>query len=58
MDKVSGKSRGFGFVEMNNEAEAQTAIKELEGFELEGRSISVSVARPKSESSGKTFFRW
>jgi RNA recognition motif-containing protein len=55
MDKVSGKSRGFGFVEMPTESEAQTAIKELEGYELEGRSISVSIAKPKSESSGRSF---
>jgi len=55
MDKVSGKSRGFGFVEMNTESEAQAAMKELEGFELEGRALSVSVARPKTEGSGRSF---
>jgi RNA recognition motif-containing protein len=56
MDKVSGKSRGFGFVEMQNETEAQKAMQELEGFEVEGRTISVSVARPKSDSSGGRSF--
>ena len=56
MDKVSGKSRGFGFVEMQSEPEAQKAMQELEGFEVEGRVISVSVARPKSESSGGRSF--
>jgi len=55
MDKVSGKSRGFGFVEMQNDAEAQNAMKELQGYELEGRTISVSVAKPKSEGSGRSF---
>ena len=55
MDKVSGKSRGFGFVEMQNEAEAQEAMKELRGYELEGRTITVSVAKPKTEGSGRSF---
>jgi len=55
MDKFTGKSRGFGFVEMQVDDEAQHAIKELEGYELEGRSISVSPARPKSGSTGKSF---
>ncbi len=55
MDKVTGKSRGFGFVEMQADDEAQQAIKELEGFELEGRSISVSPARPKTGGTGKSF---
>jgi RNA recognition motif-containing protein len=55
MDKVSGRSRGFGFVEMQTEAEAQKAMQELEGFEVEGRVISVSVAKPRSEGSGRSF---
>ena len=42
MDKYSGKSKGFGFVEMPNEAEAQKAIKELNGFEVQGRNIIVN----------------
>jgi RNA recognition motif-containing protein len=52
MDKVSGRSRGFGFVEMNDDAAAKQAMQELEGKEIEGRSLSVSVARQKEEGSG------
>jgi RNA recognition motif-containing protein len=52
MDKVSGRSRGFGFVEMQDDAAAKQAMQELEGKEIEGRSLSVSVARQKEEGSG------
>jgi RNA recognition motif-containing protein len=52
MDRETGRSRGFGFVEMPDEAEAKTAIKELTGKAIEGRSISVTEARPKSEGGG------
>ncbi|GAB6283193.1 MAG: hypothetical protein STSR0008_19500 [Ignavibacterium sp.] len=48
MDKQSGRSRGFGFVEMENETEAQSAITNLNGTALEGRNIVVSEAKPKS----------
>jgi RNA recognition motif-containing protein len=54
-DKVSGKSRGFGFVEMPVEAAAQEAMKELEGKEVEGRTISVSVAKPRTEGNNRSF---
>ena len=47
MDKMSGRSRGFGFVEMSSDAEAESAISMLDGKELDGRSIHVAVARPK-----------
>ena len=50
-DKVSGRSRGFGFVEMPDEAAAKQAMQELEGKEIEGRSLSVTVARPKEDRS-------
>jgi len=50
MDRESGRSRGFGFVEMPVDAEAQKAIKELSGKPVEGRSLSVSEARPKSDN--------
>lgn len=57
-DNVSGRSRGFGFVEMQNEEEANTAIQKLNDAELEGRTISVSEARPRTErrpdSTGRT----
>ncbi|RFM30142.1 RNA recognition motif domain-containing protein [Deminuibacter soli] len=55
LDKETGKSRGFGFVEMLREEDGQTAITSLEGFNLEGRFISVTVARPKNKK-GKNIF--
>lgn len=47
MDRTTGRSRGFGFVEMNNDAEADLAIKSLHQKEIGGRAISVSEARAK-----------
>lgn len=46
-DKISGKSRGFGFVEMSSDEEAQAAIEGLNEKDFMGREISVNVARPK-----------
>ena len=46
-DRESGRSRGFGFVEMSEEKEAREAIKALNNKEIEGRAISVSVAKEK-----------
>lgn len=51
-DRITGKSRGFGFVEMPQAAEAEQAISKLSGREIEGRAISVSIAKPRSESGG------
>lgn len=48
-DRETGRSRGFGFVEMNSEQEAQQAMARLNGKDVEGRSISVSVARAKED---------
>jgi RNA recognition motif-containing protein len=48
-DKFSGKSRGFGFVEMNNDEEGQKAIDELNQAEYDGKVINVSVAKPREE---------
>lgn len=48
-DKFSGDSRGFGFVEMPNKAEAERAINALNGKELKGRTITVNEARPRTE---------
>jgi len=45
-DKMSGRSKGFGFVEMSTEAEAQKAIEMFDGQDFEGRSIKVNEARP------------
>ena len=47
IDKYSGKSKGFGFVTMENQAEATNAIKELNGATLENREMVVNEARPK-----------
>ncbi len=46
-DKYTGQSRGFGFVEMSTEEEAQKAVQSLNGYNLEGRSIVVKEALPK-----------
>lgn len=51
-DKFSGESRGFGFVEMPNKAEAQAAIANLHGKDLKGQTINVNEARPRTESRG------
>ncbi|MFH1480303.1 MAG: RNA-binding protein [Pseudomonadota bacterium] len=51
-DKYSGQSKGFGFVEMPSQAEAQSAISELNGKDLKGRAINVNEARPRTESRG------
>src|ERR1044072_7682565 len=57
-DKFTNRSRGFGFVEMPDESAGQKAIKELNGAVVEGRSISVTVARPREErSNNKRSFR-
>jgi RNA recognition motif-containing protein len=48
-DRDSGQSKGFGFVEMSELKEAQTAIKELNGKEVSGRSIVVNQARPQED---------
>jgi RNA recognition motif-containing protein len=46
---MTGRSRGFGFVEMSSEAEAQAAIDKWDGKEMDGRTLSVSFARPQGE---------
>jgi cold-inducible RNA-binding protein len=48
-DRDTGQARGFGFVEMSNNAEGDRAIAELNGRELDGRAINVNEARPKAE---------
>lgn len=47
MDKMSGRSKGFGFVEMSSEEEAQKAIEMFNGKELDGRNLTVNEARPQ-----------
>jgi len=51
-DKFSGQSRGFGFVEMSNDAEAMTAIEKLNGSDMEGRKLTVNEARPMEARDG------
>jgi cold-inducible RNA-binding protein len=49
MDRDTNQSKGFGFVEMSTDEEAQAAIKELNGKDVDGRTIVVNAARPKEE---------
>src|SRR6266516_50510 len=51
-DKFSGQSRGFGFVEMATAEEAQRAISELNGKDLDGRKLTVNLSTPKAPGSG------
>ncbi|MFN4285442.1 MAG: RNA recognition motif domain-containing protein [Lacibacter sp.] len=64
-DKLTGRSRGFGFVEMSDDSAARTAIAELDGGMVEGRAIRVNEARPREERSNnnrsygnKSYSRW
>ncbi|WP_263539661.1 RNA recognition motif domain-containing protein [Paucibacter sp. Y2R2-4] len=52
MDRDTGRSKGFGFVEMGSDAEAQTAINGMNGQDLDGRAIVVNEARPREERPG------
>ena len=47
MDKMTGRSRGFGFVEMSSDEEAKAAVEKVNGAELKGRKINVNEARPQ-----------
>jgi RNA recognition motif-containing protein len=52
MDRDTGRSKGFGFVEMGSDQEAQAAIAALNGKEMDGRALTVNEARPKPEGGG------
>jgi cold-inducible RNA-binding protein len=52
MDRDTGRSKGFGFVEMGSDAEAQAAIDGLNGKESDGRTLTVNEARPKEDRGG------
>jgi len=54
-DRDSGRSKGFGFVEFVNEADNQKAVDQLDGKELDGRAISVGLARPKEDRPKRDF---
>ena len=51
-DKFTGQSRGFGFVEMGSTQEAQTAIERFNGYELQGRALTVNEAKPQEARAG------
>jgi RNA recognition motif-containing protein len=53
MDRDTGRSRGFGFVEMTEKSAAETAISSLNGTELNGRALNVNEARPKPAGGGR-----
>ena len=57
MDKMTGRSKGFGFVEMSSEEEAQKAVETLNGADLGGRNIVVNIARPKEDRPQRSFSR-
>lgn len=52
MDRMTGKSRGFGFVEMPDDSNGQTAIDELNGKDLKGREIRLNIAKPREDNRG------
>ena len=56
-DRMTGRSRGFGFVEMANQEEAEAAIKAMNGRDVEGRTLTVNEARPREERGGGGGFR-
>jgi RNA recognition motif-containing protein len=51
-DRETGRSRGFGFVEMSSKEEAETAIKELDGKEVGGRALKINEAKPQEKRAG------
>ncbi len=53
VDQVSGRSKGFAFVDMPDDAEAETAIEKLNGHELDGRTIVVNKAKPRAPRDSK-----
>src|SRR3954463_1262620 len=55
MDKFTQRSKGFGFVEMPNDEQAQAAIAQLNGSEIEGRNLVVNESRPKEGNGGSGF---
>ena len=52
-DRETGRSKGFGFVEIKNDSEAQAAIDDLNGIEIKGRTIKVNKARPKQKAGSQ-----
>jgi cold-inducible RNA-binding protein len=58
MDRDSGRSKGFGFVTMNNDEEGKAAMAALDGKDMDGRSIKVNEARPQEERRPSGGSRW
>ncbi|MCF6402932.1 RNA-binding protein [Chitinophaga filiformis] len=60
IDKYTNRSRGFGFVTMPNDAEAEKAILEMDGSSLDGKAIAASKARPREEKTNRSSYnsRW
>lgn len=52
-DRETGRSRGFGFVEMDDDGEARAAIEALNGKEVEGRALKINEARPREDRGGR-----
>lgn len=57
-DRYSGRSRGFGFVEMDTEEQASDAIAKLNGTVVDGRPLNVAEARPRREDNTRSLNRW
>jgi RNA recognition motif-containing protein len=55
MDRETGRSKGYGFIEMADEEAGNKAIEELNGAEVDGKTLSVSVARPRTEAPRRSF---
>jgi RNA recognition motif-containing protein len=58
MDRDTGRSRGFGFVEMATAGDAEAAVKKFNGQELDGRTLKVEVAKPAGSGGGRGGRRW
>ncbi len=56
-DRETGRSRGFGFVEMENQSDGETAIEQFNGKEVDGRQLKVNEAKPQGEGGGRGGFR-
>ena len=58
VDRATGRSKGFGFVEMGEAAEAKAAIEGLNGKDLDGRSLNVNEARPKTDRPQRSSYQY